>query len=139
MNKKLKKLQFNFTTISQSKQLMKLGVPVDTADFIIYNDIMSGDMCMLQAAPHLRRGGVKSSTFTRSSKGYENISIPAWSLGRLTEILDICYDRNRVEEYVKVLASHIGSSLSQIRTYIRVFKECIEKELIDFDKLYVSK
>lgn len=38
----IKKLQNNFTTPEQSKRLLKLGVPADSADCGIVEDIMHG-------------------------------------------------------------------------------------------------
>lgn len=76
----MKKLQNNFTTPEQSKMLLELGVPADSADQVYYDDIMWGAH---EFIPNDR-------TYSEIVAGYENISIPCWSVGRLMEIYDIC-------------------------------------------------
>ena len=67
----MKELQNNFTTPEQSKQLLELGVPADSAD-LYYQDYGSIPMVVwtLTQPRDLRRGILK----------------PCWSVGRLIEI-----------------------------------------------------
>jgi len=74
----MKQLQNNFTTLEQSKRLLELGVPADSADIGRVNDIMHGSVEIL------------TIPYTQWCKGYENISTPCWSVGRLIEIYHIC-------------------------------------------------
>ncbi len=74
----MKTLQNNFTTPEQSKRLLELGLPADSADCGIVEDIMHGGQEILRIP------------YTRWCKGYENISTPCWSVGRLLEIMLIC-------------------------------------------------
>ena len=76
----MKQLQNNFTTPRQSKRLMELGVPADSAD-CYYTD---------------RRMTIwHRSEFDKvdwSAKvGDDLFYLPCWSVGRLMEILSECY------------------------------------------------
>ena len=78
--KKIKQLQNDYTTPEQSKRLLELGVPADSADQVYYDDIMWGAH---EFIPNDR-------TYSEIVSGHENISIPCWSVGRLMEIWEIC-------------------------------------------------
>ena len=71
----MKKLQNNYTTPEQSKILLELGLPADSADFI-----------------YTRYGGIhiipNGAVYSKLSDGYE--TYPCWSVGRLMELHDIC-------------------------------------------------
>ena len=69
----MKKLQSNFTTPEQSKRLLELGVPADSADmrYVTKFDI----------APCVNIGFFGTNY---------DISTPCWSVGRLIEIIKIC-------------------------------------------------
>ena len=91
----MKELQNNFTTPEQSKKLLELGVPADSAD-LYYQDYGSIPMVVwtLTQSRDLRRGILK----------------PCWSVGRLIEIyiiargLDTAYlPIERGEDMVKYL------------------------------------
>ena len=109
----IKKLQNNFTTPEQSKRLLKLGVPADSAD-LYYQDYGSIPMVVWTLTqPHdLRRGILK----------------PCWSVGRLIEIYDICrcYDEDCDEVYGKE---------TYIETFISAIEEAILDDMFDFSKL----
>ena len=72
----MKQLQNNYTTPEQSKRLLELGVPADSADIALLSTpdspydpyFIGGDMTMRQA---LREGR----------------GLPSWSVGRLIEIV----------------------------------------------------
>lgn len=72
----IKKLQNNFTTPYQSKRLLELGVPVDSAD--CYYDSWKQIQWRQLADLH--------NDFFDKYKYY----IPCWSVGRLMEIYLIC-------------------------------------------------
>lgn len=82
----MKKLQNNFTTPEQSKRLLKLGVPADSADmfyFAIGNSKENYDRGIFYETPDvLKRGNI----FHELTKN----TLPSWSVGRLIEIRDIC-------------------------------------------------
>lgn len=68
--------QNNFTTPEQSKRLLELGVPADSADCIISTEIS------VIVIPN----GVTYSEYSFST------DTPCWSVGRLIEILSHCYN-----------------------------------------------
>lgn len=75
----LKTLQNNFTDVEQSRRLLKLGLPADSAD------------CYL-----LRNRLTKRYEYIQVINNQDDLnflnedSIPCWSVGRLIEIFDIC-------------------------------------------------
>ena len=109
----MKTLQNNFTTPEQSKRLLELGVPADSAD-LYYQDYGSIPMVVwtLTQPRDLRRGILK----------------PCWSVGRLMEIYDICryYDGDYDEVYGKE---------TYIETFISAIEEAILDDMFDFSKL----
>lgn len=70
----MKKLQRNFTTKEQSKRLLKLGVPKNSAD-LYYNKFGA-----LEAIPEYRN----------FNEFCDSTDTPCWSVGRLMEIIDEC-------------------------------------------------
>ena len=109
----MKILQNNFTTPEQSKRLLELGVPADSAD-LYYQDYGSIPMVVwtLTQPRDLRRCILK----------------PCWSVGRLIEIYDICccYDEDCDVVYGKE---------TYIETFISAIEEAILDDMFDFSKL----
>lgn len=119
----MKKLQKNYTTPEQSKRLLELGLPADSADLGIVEDIMHGDVEILRVP------------YSQWCKGYENISTPCWSVGRLIEISLICGIGDKVpnELYINkysLVDSLVGNIISRLE---RVADLSIND--IDFSKL----
>ena len=77
----IKNLQNSYTTPEQSKILLELGLPADSADFIYtrYGGIHI-----------IPNGAVYSKYSWIVSDGYE--TYPCWSVGRLMELHDICIE-----------------------------------------------
>lgn len=73
----IKKLQNNFTTPEQSRRLLELGVPADSAD--CYGD----DVSAVRQLP-------EGMNFTGFSKCVVYEPLPCWSVDRLMEIVEIC-------------------------------------------------
>lgn len=71
----MKTLQNNYTTPEQSKRLLELGVPADSAD------------CRYELANH--DGGICQVFCVLGGVIHSN-DIPCWSVGRLIEICKIC-------------------------------------------------
>lgn len=90
----MKQLQNNYTTPEQSKRLLELGVPADSADIGIIEDAMCGGIELLRVP------------YSQWCKGYENISTPCWSVGRLIEIELLC--REEVEGKLPRLSFYLG-------------------------------
>lgn len=77
----LKELQNNFTTPEQSKRLLELGVPADSADCIWYNPYYDGN------DDELAEISVWKGKYPQRIDKY---TLPCWSVGRLIEIFNIC-------------------------------------------------
>ena len=75
----MKKLQNNFTTPEQSKRLLELGVPADSAD-------------LMYDISEIERETYDFPTFVygRFSRYTDGLYVPCWSVGRLIEIYHIC-------------------------------------------------
>lgn len=83
-------LQHNFTTPEQSKRLLELGVPADSADCYIAG-----------LFPSIRTGGQEDENFFAYNANYT----PCWSVGRLIEIATECTNRESIQikrEYLKL-------------------------------------
>ena len=77
----MKTLQNNFTTPEQSKRLLELGVPADSADCYLQYDNFQ-DFYRMQ----LFEEGYEKSSQMHMHKN----DLPCWSVGRLIEILSKC-------------------------------------------------
>lgn len=82
----MKKLQNNFTTPEQSKRLLDLGLPADSADCYLLRTIMKGDTFIVEV--------LHDELYSKKDK-FTNILeyLPCWSVGRLIEIYHICVSR----------------------------------------------
>lgn len=120
----MKKLQNNFTTPEQSKRLLALGVPVDSADGY-YTDFSDGTHAVYPNYICYRdiewwnMGGVT----------------PSWSVGRLIEIMTICYkwDLLSCASFRIYMTDIIGHNL--INQLINDLSLAISRDKIDFSKL----
>ena len=79
----MKNLQNNFTTPAQSKRLLELGVPSDSADCYLLRTRTQGDTFIVEVL-HDELYSIKDK--------FTNILeyLPCWSVGRLIEINRIC-------------------------------------------------
>lgn len=78
----MKQLQKNYTTPEQSKKLLELGMPIESADIgIFYTPDDPYDPFII---------GNDLTIWRDLKKGY---GIPCWSVGRLIEIWQICVGR----------------------------------------------
>ena len=101
----MKQLQNNFTTPEQSKRLLELGVPIDTADMF----------------------RIREDTLPIVKVGFEsNVELPCWSVGRLMEIYYISRGAYSIEYYYH-------NNTNMIDYMIRRFE--IQKGKLDFSKL----
>lgn len=111
----MKKLQNNFTTPEQSKRLLKLGVPTDSAD-CYYDSLEQIQWRQLRDLDH---------DFFQKYNSY----IPCWSVGRLIEIMKICA---KPKEQAKMVEEILYcKDLVELLVCIIV----INKQVIDFSKL----
>ena len=83
----MKKLQDDFTTPKQSKRLMELGVPEDSANYCYECSLIGGEK-------YYSRELLDDTTFSKYKRDYDSPCvdiIPCWSVGRLMEIMLLCY------------------------------------------------
>lgn len=137
----IKKLQNNFTTPDQSKRLIELGVPVNSADlqipYIEYYDLsLSDNEKIIQYYKYLapifwdetehclllKDKFVWEREFAvEKYDGRTTEFIPCWSVGRLMEMCEICEPKKDYEQlceelkycqnYCVLIISHIIANL----------------------------
>lgn len=113
----MKTLQNNFTTPEQSKRLLELGVPVDSADLIQVQDAITTDEYIM-----VRNEDEPIGEFIENNQDI----IPCWSVGRLIEIYEI------VGENAGQCVSTTKST-SRIESLVQLYEE--NATLLDFSKL----
>ena len=115
----IKKLQNNYTTPEQSKRLLELGVPADSADCFIrldFNVTESPDIIIYDSifSEIKKRAAIKPENF-----------IPCWSAGRLMEIYGICMG---VEGFFYCKGNFTNEAIRRI-------EGSVKNNLLDFSKL----
>lgn len=111
----IKKLQNNFTTPEQSKRLLELGVPADSAD-LYYQDYGSIPMVVW--------------TETQPQNLIRGILKPCWSVGRLIEIYNTCVDFDLDNGAAIVIFIQDKSPIVQM---MEMFEDKVS--IMDFSKL----
>lgn len=120
----MKKLQSNFTTPEQSRRLLELGVPADSADcYISYNT----DKEDAEINKDYRTGIRQNEVETRED--FVNRELPCWSVGRLMEILKMTLS---VGDWYDVV-DDVGMSFDLTEDLVMNFEEY--QDDIDFSKL----
>lgn len=114
----MKTLQNNFTTPEQSKRLLELGIPADSADCYINWYVKSA---------HQLPSNYTYTEFYEFHKKAGRIIQPCWSVGRLIEIYCIAKDVDFIEFDIFADGTNI---LSQI---IKRIEDKIKE--LDFSKL----
>lgn len=86
----IKKLQNNYTTPEQSKRLLELGVPADSAD--CYHVVKNNFTAILhnEAYSVCEEKMIKVSKTAYREEMNRGDILPCWSVGRLIEIITIC-------------------------------------------------
>jgi hypothetical protein len=121
----MKKLNNNFTSVEQSKHLMEIGVPVDSADCVKYH-------CYGSVSPARQLTGVVfDKNITVNNLVGNEYGIPCWSVGRLMEILGICVSYSHYELMIKAA----NRTVTPIDYMIKVLEDEMELGNIDFSKL----
>lgn len=119
----IKKLQNNYTTQEQSKRLLELGVPEDSAD--LYSNLGFENLIWIRNT----KNELSEDFFDALING-KSANIPIWSVGRLIEIITIC----REEIYTRLLFSRVDD-YTNIENLIHYISAEIENGHIDFSKL----
>lgn len=119
----IKKLQNNFTTPEQSKRLLKLGVPADSADCVLEN--LNTAENNFQSEYYTRwiieKRHVKEDIFCERNEG---VFLPCWSVGQLIEIFIICTPYVEIRLRTRLIEQLIAS-----------YEDVIKQGMIDFSKL----
>ena len=115
----MKTLQSNFTTPEQSKRLLELGVPVDSADCYYKMNLYSfkTEMC-----------------FTKEDSLLHHYT-PCWSVGRLIEIhLKCCTTLNQNDAHIVISRFGIETG-GLLQDMYNMVGECALLGRYDFSKL----
>ena len=119
----MKPLQINFTTPEQSKRLLELGVPKDSADCFYQLNYPLGNL--LVDTPTI----ISFNLDVNEIVWDEVYAIPCWSVGRLMEIYHICIPNTSIygwSYHEDVNGSYIDYIIQE---YVDAHKE------LDFSKL----
>lgn len=115
----MKKFQNNFTTTEQSKRLLELGVPADSADCFWFDE---RDLMFLK--DELYSDEAKDGEWVRATD-----YLPCWSVGRLIEIYLLC------AELKKPQMIFIKEDVLMMDRMINELCYMAESERLDFSKL----
>lgn len=117
----MKNYKNNFTTPEQSKRLLALGVPADSADCWL---TMTDEIFEDRHRPHVRTRGyeIANSFFELRAESV----LPCWSVGRLIEIYVIA--RGVDTSYLPIERGE-----DMVEYLIRLYKEKVKD--LDFSKL----
>ena len=146
----MKNLQNNFTTPEQSKRLLELCVPADSADlqipYVEYYDLSPSDnekivQCYEYLAPifwdETEHGLLPKDKVVWEREfsgekydGHTTEYIPCWSVGRLIEIIGICAGIRYI--YFETLEFTQAEWLEKL---IRIINDFVKYNKIDFSKL----
>lgn len=129
----MKKLQNNFTTPEQSKRLLELGVPADSADMLWDGtyDLVNG----WEFEDYPTFSNKHYSYYQSLYREEDSVNIlPCWSVGRLMEIFEMC---DVMPEETKNNMCSIPSikRMSYMEYMMKCFTKAIEMKILDFSKL----
>ena len=129
---KLIKMKNNFTTPEQSKKLLDLGLPADSADCVWYNPYYDGDR------PELAEVYVWKGKYPQRIDKY---TIPCWSVGRIEEIIKISTLKGIVPNltYPTYSEAYIGEKETYVDVLIGVIEHYKELGIMKFDRLYLDE
>ena len=126
----MSKLQNNFTTPEQSKRLLELGVPADSAD--CYYDWYGTEIELHPYKVVQVFNG--DDTFTILKDRFKRELLPCWSVGRLIEI--ICKCRIHYIDDSNLMFNFKEGALDNLaETFVKTFECDYNDGCIDFSKL----
>lgn len=124
----MKQLQNNFTTPEQSKKLLELGVPANSADLVY-------DCALIGGEKYYSLSILEDELFSAYKHIWEDPCtdiIPCWSVGRLIELLVTCaIDK----DHVRCIIEDIANYAAPVETYVNVITYLCKKKELDFSKL----
>ena len=122
----MSKLQNNYTTPEQSKRLLELGVPADSAD-MAYRALnvkcYSTDICGWRTCPNV--------LFIAKPDWSKHEWYPCWSVGQLIGIIKICCTDDNVKDEIAIEVMYSNKNSAQL--IIEMKSEYAY--VIDFSKL----
>ena len=111
----MKQLQNNFTTPEQSKRLLELGVPADSADCYLLRTHTKGDTFIVEV--------LHDELYSKKDKFTNMLEyLPCWSVGRLIELIRFCTEGIDIYLYD-----------SERPNMVMCLVKCIEKNISKFD------
>ena len=116
----------NFTTVEQSKRLLELGVPADSADCYYLRE-------------HPERIYVARESISKIRlRLHSTHAMPCWSAGQLLKICFICGGEKFIKDSTSMLRSFTGTSLSRridemTETIVRFMED--RDDIFDFTQL----
>lgn len=129
----MKKLQEDHTTPEQSKRLLELGVPKDSAN--LYNVIPTGyiGFCRDKTFSEIRNEIISVSRTKYHPIYTKDDIIPCWSVGRLIEIYIICIEHYTGDK--RLIFGQYTVRLGMIDCIIAAIEVGCDDGDIDFSKL----
>ena len=135
----IKKLQHGFTNPIQSRRLLELGVPADSADCAYRGPHMPITILSPNELYSEHEKEIHDLETKRDRReGRFQICEPCWTVGRLMEIYDICFPDNgdwpNTQKWYKYTKTY-----NLLKYAIDCIEVAVEKEYIDFSKLEDKK
>lgn len=148
----MKTLQNDFTTPEQSKRLLELGVPANSANMWwekdetirINGEWVHGAAWSKVPSPfNWDRENNRFYTYSEIKETVEdftgNETLPCWSVGRLMEIIDICVPRiqsdTAAEEYPSTVTIMDKLGMSYVDYLVGTIGIATKARMLDFSKL----
>ena len=124
----MKKLQNNFTTPEQSKRLLELGVPADSAD--LYTSLGFENLIWVRNT----KNELSEDFFDALING-KSAHIPIWSAGRLMEIFDMCCIKEQSAKFGWSSYRKLYEGQTYTDYILYVFTISKMQDLLEFSKL----
>ena len=133
----MKKLQDNFTTAEQSKRLLELGIPADSADCYYSHYIKTyAHSEYTEILWHRPRFITEDNTPNWNARLIDGTQtyLPCWSVARLMEIFEIC-DVMPEETKNSMCGFPSIKSMSYMEYMMKCLTKAIKIKILDFSKL----
>jgi len=135
----IKKLQHDFTNPEQSKRLLELGVPADSANMLWDGYIDYAQRWTLDPYPRYLEYPY-SVEIESGSDLYISHVLPCWSVGRLIEIYEICSGKKYERKSARLVREGNVSVMKELTIIEDVIGDIVNARLyiyphMDFSKL----
>lgn len=132
----MEKLQNHYTTPEQSKRLLELGVPVDSADcyysYYIKTYAHSEYTEILWHRPRFITRDNNPDWNARLIDGTQTY-LPCWSVGRLMEIYDICFPEDH--KYASTQNPNVKTFGTYVDFLVSLYELAVRTKCLNFSKL----